>query len=145
MVLGSEWIFKLSVILKAFYKIVISQLQHLWSSTYYFIIPVRVHKRRFATTYLFELTSVAVNGFRKEWKFDVIYTEHYCFDSPGSHLGPPLLTIFINDLTPILSYSRVLMYADDAYIKMIPVIYYKPTCRRASTFLLGLKCKVMTL
>jgi len=31
----------------------------------------------------------------------------------GSHLGPLLLTLLINDLSSIVTHSRVLMYADD--------------------------------
>jgi len=31
----------------------------------------------------------------------------------GSHLGPLLFTLFLNDLLSVVSHSRVLMYADD--------------------------------
>jgi len=31
----------------------------------------------------------------------------------GSHLGPWLFTLFINDLPSIITHSRVLMYAND--------------------------------
>jgi len=37
----------------------------------------------------------------------------------GSHLGPLLLTLSLNDLPLVLTKSRVLMYADDEYAWII--------------------------
>ena len=34
----------------------------------------------------------------------------------GSHIGPVLFTLFINDLSSVITHSNVLMYADDVKI-----------------------------
>lgn len=74
----------------------------------------------------------------------------------GSHLGPLLFTLFINDLPEVLTNSRVLMYADDVKL----CVQYKDVacqsdlqtdldnfqtwCRVNLLNLNGSKCKLMT-
>jgi len=37
----------------------------------------------------------------------------------GSHLGPLLFSLFINDFPSIVTHSRVLMYADDVKLCLL--------------------------
>ncbi|XP_075157525.1 uncharacterized protein LOC142230782 [Haematobia irritans] len=66
------------------------------------------------TTNLVEFTSHAINQFVVGNQTDVIYTD--CSVSLGSHLGPVLFLLFINDLPQSVVNSRILMYADDVKI-----------------------------
>jgi len=153
-------------------------------------------------TYLLELTSFAIRGFKKYFQTDVIYTEfskafllvrkldllgfpvdllrwilsylncrtqrelfkndlscllHLTSGIPqGSHLGPLLLNLFINDLPSVITHSRVLRFADDVKL----CLQYKDTscqsdlqsdlnnfqilCSDNLLDLNGSKCKVMT-
>lgn len=74
----------------------------------------------------------------------------------GSHLGPLLFLIFINDITNELKYSRCLLYADDLKI-FLPVASIEDHeqlqadlncisdwCNRNCLYLNVSKCKCMT-